>query len=96
MSDEIDGSSSQLDNHVCNEADEIFAMSTMFDVDHAPDDEDHIHVYKATSDPDTQYHDEAMRVHDAKMFREAMTTEWTIQAMNKNFSLMKKSEPKYL
>ena len=96
MSDEIDGPSSQLDNHVSNEADEIIPMSTMFDVDHAPEDEDHIHVYKATSDPDTLYHDEATRAHDADKFREAVSSEWTGQAMNKNFSLMKKSEPHYL
>ena len=47
----------------------------MFGIDLAPEDEDHIHVSKATSDPDTLYLYEAMLAHDADKFREAMTSE---------------------
>ena len=38
------------------------------------------------------YHHEAMRAPDADKFRDAMRSEWKGQALNKNFSLMRKSQ----
>jgi len=51
-----------------------------------------IHVYKATSDPDTLYYHQAMKQSDADEFRAAMAKEWEDQRRNGNFRIIKKSE----
>jgi len=51
-----------------------------------------IHIYKATSDPDTLYHHQAMKQPDADKFRVAMAKEWEDQRRNDNFEIRKKSE----
>ena len=57
------------------------------------DDHPHdIHIYKATSDPDTLYHHQAMKQPDTDKFREAMAKEWEDQRQNGNFQIIKKSE----
>jgi hypothetical protein len=54
--------------------------------------ENPIHVYKTTADPDTMYHHQAMRQPDAKEFRKAMQKEWDDQLRNGNFTVMHRSE----
>ena len=91
-SHEGDGPPSQMDTHDNQAAEEVYAMTTMFGVENVPEDENYIQIFKATSDPDTMYHHEAMRAPDADKFREAMQSEWKGQATNKNFSLMRRSK----
>merc|ERR1739841_141909 len=64
----------------------------MFGVDNALEDENYLHAFKASSDPDTMYHHQAMQEPDRDRFREAMTKEWDGQANNKNFTLMRRSD----
>jgi len=54
--------------------------------------EDPLWIFKATSDPDTMYHHEAMKEKDADHFRGAMMKEWQDQVKNNNFTQMKRSE----
>ena len=91
-SHEGDGPPSHMDTHDNQAAEEVYAMSTVFGVDNISEDENYIQVFKASSDPDTMYHHEAMREADADKFREAMQSEWKGQATNKNFSLLRRSE----
>ena len=91
-SHEGNGPPSQTDTLDNQQAEEVYAMSTMFGVNNVPEDENYIQIYKATSDPNTMYHHEAMRAPDADKFREVMQSEWKGQAMNKNFSLIRRSQ----
>ena len=51
----------------------LFAFNTMFEADaNKYDDEDPLWIFKATSDPDTMYHYEAMKKIDADNFQDAM------------------------
>ena len=79
------------DNQRGNETQEIFALITMFDKDVIEYHEGPLMIYKATSDPDTMYHHEAMRQQDADMFREAMAKEWNDQVTNGNFTMILRS-----
>jgi hypothetical protein len=54
---------------------ELFSFQTMFPAYAGFPKEHPILAYKATSDPDTMYHHQAMRQPDAKEFREAMKKE---------------------
>ena len=56
-------------NKRSDETQEIFALATMFDKGATEYDKDPLMIYKATSDPDTMYHHEAMRQKDANQFR---------------------------
>ena len=49
-------------------------------------------AYKATSDPDTMYHHEAMREPDKEEFKQAMIKEVKDQMDNGNFSIIKISK----
>ena len=49
-------------------------------------------AYKATSDPDTMYHHEAMREPDREHFKQAMIKEVKDQMDNGNFTIVHKSE----
>ena len=75
-----------------DETQEIFALATMFDKGATEYDEDPLMIYKATSDPDTMYHHEAMRQKDASMFKEAMAKEWNDQVENGNFTIIPRSQ----
>ena len=75
-----------------DETQEIFALATMFDKGATEYDEDPLMIYKATSDPDTMYHHEAMREKDADQFREAMVKEWNNQVTNGNFTIITRSQ----
>ena len=91
-SHEGDGPSSYTDIHDNQVVEEVYAMPTMFGVDNALEDENYLHAFKASSDPDTMYHHQAMQEPDRDRFREAMTKEWDGQANNKNFTLMRRSD----
>ena len=81
-----------MDIHDNQVVEEVYAMPTMFGVDNALEDENYIQAFKASSDPDTMYHHQAMQEPDRDRFREAMTKEWDGQANNKNFTLMRRSD----
>ena len=70
---------------------EIFCMEAL-----CPDrnivDTHPLEVYKATADPDTMYHHQAMREHDRKQFLQAMKKEVHDQMENGNFSIVKRSQ----
>ena len=51
-----------------------------------------LHVYKATSDPDTMYLHQAMKEKDCEHFLEAMDKEVEDQMRNKNFVIVPRSE----
>jgi len=73
--------------------DEILYAHQLMIVEGDQDDYPHdIQIYKATSDPDTLYHHQAMKQPDADKFREAMAKEWEDQRRNGNFEIVKKSE----
>lgn len=72
---------------------ELLAFTTMFEESAAEYDyDDPLTIYKATSDPDTMYHHEAMKEKDAGCFRNAMLKEWYDQVNNKNFTKMLRSK----
>ena len=70
---------------------EIFCMEAL-----CPDrnivDTHPLEVYKATADPDTMYHHQAMREHDRMQFLQAMKKEVHDQMKNGNFSIVKHSQ----
>ena len=70
----------------------MYAFSALFGNDTVREEDDYIKAFKATSDPDTMYHHQAMMEPDRDKFREAMTKEWKGQANNNNFTLMKRSK----
>jgi len=49
-------------------------------------------INKATSDPDTMYHHDAMKQKDADQFKQAMVKEWSDQVANGNFTKVLRSE----
>ena len=53
---------------------------------------DPLPAYKATSDPDTLYHHQAMKVNDRKAILFAMIKEVTDQINNENFLLIRREE----
>jgi hypothetical protein len=71
---------------------ELFSFQALFPNYAGYPEKDPLQVYKATSDPDTMYHHEAMRQPDAKEFREAMQKEWDDQVRNKNFTVIHRSK----
>ena len=81
------------DSQLDGENVELFSFQAMFDECMTTyDNDDPLLVYKATSDPDTMYHHEAMKERDAKNFRDAMTKEWEDQFNNGNFTIMLRSQ----
>ena len=54
--------------------------------------QDQLQIYKATADPDTMYHHQAMQENDAKHFKQAMQKEWDNQFSNGNFMVMRQRE----
>ena len=70
---------------------EIFGYQTIFEEVPEIEREDPLHIYKASADPDTLYHHEAMKQKDASEFRKAMSKEWVDQLKNGNFTIMLKS-----
>lgn len=71
---------------------ELFSFQAMFPNYAGFPEKDPIQVYKATSDPDTMYHHEAMKQPDAVEFRVAMDKEWDDQLKNGNFTVIHRSE----
>ena len=71
---------------------EIFCFEAMFPAYAGEPEQDPLKVFKATSDPDTMYHHEAMRQKDAAKFIEAMDKEWNDQLENGNFTIIHRSE----
>ena len=90
-SEEAVGSPSYSDRQDRGE-DEVYAFSALFGNDTVREEDDYIKAFKATSDPDTMYHHQAMQEPDRDKFREAMIKEWKGQANNKNFTLMRRSD----
>ena len=70
---------------------EIFAHTTYLEGQSMYGNNDLIAI-KATFDPDTLYHHEAMKEPDAAKFEDAMGQEWEGQVVNGNFQSMLKSE----
>ena len=62
---------------------ELFSFQALFPNYAGYPEKDPIQVYKATVDPDTMYHHQAMKQPDAEQFRKAMQREWNDQLKNK-------------
>ena len=71
---------------------EIFSLQTLFP-DHQEQDLEHpLLAFKSTSDPDTMYYHEAMRMQDRREFVKAMEEEIRDNFKHKNFSVIHKSK----
>ena len=76
---------------------EIFCLQVLFPEHRLDADQgrDPLMAFKATSDPDTMYHHEAMKEPDAAEFTKAMVKEVEDQMANGNFSIVRtKDVPK--
>ena len=71
---------------------EIFCYRAMFPAYAGQEEEHPLMAYKATSDPDTMYHHQAMKEPDRDEFWKAMQKEWTDQLENGNFSVIHRTE----
>ena len=71
---------------------EIFCFPAMFPNYAGETEQDPLQVFKATSDPGTMYHHEAMQEADADKFKLAMLKEWDDQKKNWNSSIIKRSQ----
>ena len=70
---------------------ELFTLPALFPADESSSD---LHVMKASTDPDTMYHHEAMRQPDRAEFIKAMQKEVQDQMQNGNFTIMQRSKVK--
>ena len=71
---------------------EIFCLETLFPHDTTSRLEHPMLAYKATSDPDTMYHHQAMKQPDWPQFRQAMQQEMDNQMEDGNYSIIRRSE----
>ena len=71
---------------------ELFSFQALFPNYAGYPEKDPIQLYKATVDPDTMYHHQAMKQPDADEFRKAMQREWNDQLKNKNFTVIHRSK----
>jgi len=71
---------------------EIFVLQAMFPNYAGLPELDPLQVFKATADPDTMYHHQAMKEPDAEQFKKAMQKEWDDQLQNGNFTVVHRSE----
>jgi hypothetical protein len=70
---------------------EISCLETMFpDNNNTNEDNNPLYAYKASADPDTMYHHQAIMEPDAKDFKEAMAKVIADQMQNVNFTIHKK------
>jgi hypothetical protein len=67
---------------------ELCSFQAMFPACAGFPEQNPIQAYKTTADPDTMYHRQAMKQHDAEEFRKAMKKEWDDQMRNRNFTLI--------
>ena len=67
---------------------EIYALDAMFKPSDTNQVTDPLLVFKATSDPDTLYHYQAMRQPDREDFKKAMNKELQDQMNNRNFKVL--------
>lgn len=70
---------------------EIFAYQTMFAADMETLWTEDLVALKATTDPDTMYHHQAMNQPDADKFKDAMQKEWDDQHDNGNFTVIRRT-----
>jgi hypothetical protein len=71
---------------------EIYCLQAMFPNYAGLPEDDPLKIFKATSDPDTMYHHEAMKEPDAEKFKQAMQKEWDDQLNNGNFTIHHRSK----
>ena len=71
---------------------EIFCLEAMYDHYDEHSVSDPIEVFKATADPDTMYHHQAMRQPDREDFKAAMDKELKDQMRNGNFIILRRKD----
>ena len=71
---------------------EIFCYATVYADDDKYDHDDPLLIYKAVSDPDTMYFNQAMKENDSEEFRTSMTKEIKDQFENGNFTVVPRTE----
>jgi len=72
--------------------DDIFCMQAKIENEPRPEEINPLRCYKATTDPDTMYHHQAMKEPDAAHFRKAMDKEVEDQLQNGNFTIIHRSD----
>jgi hypothetical protein len=71
---------------------EIFCLETMFPDWEAFEERNELQAMKASADPDTMYHHEAMRHPDREEFKKAMQKEIDDQMANGNFTIVRRTK----
>jgi hypothetical protein len=71
---------------------EIFCLETMFPDWEAFEERNELLAMKASADPDTMYHHEAMRQPDREEFKKAMQKEIDDQMANGNFTIVRRTK----
>ena len=69
---------------------EIYCLESMFDQHNDYPKINPLMIYKATADPDTMYHHQAMRQPDRTEFKAIMDKEIKDQMKNGNFTLLRR------